>query len=55
MGFLFGDTKSGQKVNNGFRFDLQFARQFVDSDLIRVAHVLRSLLGPRSSDFASSR
>ena len=42
--FLFRDTKSGQKINNGFGLDLQLAGQFVDSDLICVAHALRSLL-----------
>jgi len=41
---FFRDTESGQKVNDGFGLDLQFAGQFVDPDLIRVAHALRSLL-----------
>jgi len=31
-----------QQVNDGFRLDLQFAGQFVDSDLIYVGHALRS-------------
>jgi hypothetical protein len=45
VSLLFGDTKAGQKVNDRLRLDLQFARQLVDSDLIRVAHAIRSLLG----------
>jgi len=31
-----------QQVNDGFRLDLQFAGQFVDSDLIYVGHALHS-------------
>lgn len=42
--FLFRDAEAGQKVNDGLRLDLQFAGQLVDSDLIRVAHALHSLL-----------
>jgi len=38
VGLLFGNTKSGQKVNNGFRLDLEFARELIDADLICVAH-----------------
>lgn len=36
--FLFGNAESGQKVNNGFRLDLEFARELIDADLICVAH-----------------
>jgi hypothetical protein len=36
--FLFGNAKTGQKVNNGFRLDLEFARELIDTDLIYVAH-----------------
>jgi hypothetical protein len=35
---FFGNAKTGQKVNNGFRFDLEFARELIDADLICVAH-----------------
>lgn len=33
VGLLFGNAKTRQKVNDGFRLDLQFAGQFVNSDL----------------------
>lgn len=36
------DAEAGQKVNNRFGLDFEFAGQFVDSDLIGVAHALRS-------------
>jgi hypothetical protein len=36
--FLFGNAKTGQKVNDGFRLDLEFARQLINADLICVAH-----------------
>jgi hypothetical protein len=36
--FLFGNAESGQKVNDGFRLDLEFARELIDTDLICVAH-----------------
>jgi hypothetical protein len=36
--FLFGNAESGQKVNDGFGLDLEFAREFIDADLICVAH-----------------
>lgn len=36
--FLFGNAESGQKVNDGFRLDLEFARELIDADLICVAH-----------------
>jgi hypothetical protein len=36
--FLFGNAKTGQKVNDGFRLDLEFARELIDADLICVAH-----------------
>jgi len=39
---LFRDAIPGQQVNDGFGFDLEFAGQFVDSDLIYVSHALRS-------------
>jgi hypothetical protein len=35
---LFGDTKTCQQVNDGFRLDLQLARQLVNADLGCVAH-----------------
>jgi hypothetical protein len=38
MRFLFGNAKTGQKVNDGFRLDLEFARELIDADLICVAH-----------------
>jgi hypothetical protein len=38
VGLLLGYSIPGQKVNNGFRLDLQFACQLVDSDLISFAH-----------------
>ena len=38
VGFLFGDTKTGQKVNDGFGLDLQLASQLVNADLGCVAH-----------------
>jgi len=54
---FFRDSETGQKINDRFGLDLQFAGQFVDSNLIRVAHALG--LRPRPpfhsySDFASS-
>jgi hypothetical protein len=36
--FLFGYAKTGQKVNDGFRLDLEFACELIDADLICVAH-----------------
>jgi hypothetical protein len=36
--FLFGNAESGQKVNDGFRLDLEFACELIDADLICVAH-----------------
>jgi hypothetical protein len=38
VGLLFGNAESGQKVNDGFRLDLEFARELIDADLICVAH-----------------
>jgi hypothetical protein len=38
MRFLFGNAKTGQEVNDGFRLDLEFARELIDADLICVAH-----------------
>jgi hypothetical protein len=35
---LFRDAVPGQQVNNGFRLDLQLARQLVYSDLVYVGH-----------------
>jgi hypothetical protein len=40
--FLLRDAVPRQQVNDGFRLDLQFAGQFVNSDLIYVGHALRS-------------
>lgn len=42
MRLLLGDPVTGQKINDGLRFDLKFAGQFVNSDLIYVAHALQS-------------
>jgi hypothetical protein len=39
---FFRDAIPRQQVNDGFRLDLQFAGQFVNSDLIYVGHALRS-------------
>jgi hypothetical protein len=36
--FLFGYAKAGQKVDDGLGFDLEFTRQFVNSDLSWVTH-----------------
>jgi hypothetical protein len=41
---LFRDAIPRQQVNDGFRLDLEFAGQFVNSDLIYVGHALRSEL-----------
>jgi len=41
---LFRDAVPRQKVNDGFRLDLEFAGQLVNSDLIYVGHALRSEL-----------
>ncbi len=38
MCFLFGDAEAGQQVNDCFRLDLEFAGQFVDSDLGWITH-----------------
>src|SRR5207253_3385924 len=46
---LLRDAIPGQQVNNGFGFDLEFAGQLVDSDLICVGHALRSRLRLRFS------
>jgi hypothetical protein len=35
---FFLDSKTGQKVNDGFGLDLEFARELIDADLICVAH-----------------
>jgi hypothetical protein len=35
---LFRDAIPGQQINNGFRLDLEFAGQLVNSDLIDVGH-----------------
>ena len=43
---FFRDTEARQKINDRFGLHFQFAGQLVDSDLVRVAHALRSLLGP---------
>ena len=40
MRFLFRYAETGQKVNNRFRLDLQFAGQLVNPDLIDVSHAL---------------
>jgi len=42
MRLLFRDAIPRQQVNNGFGLDLEFAGQFVDSDLVYVGHALRS-------------
>lgn len=38
MRFLLGYTEARQKVNDGLSFDLEFAGQLVNSDLIYVSH-----------------
>jgi hypothetical protein len=38
VGFLFAYAKTGQKVDDGLGFDLELARQFVNSDLRWIAH-----------------
>lgn len=38
MRFLLGDSSFGQIVNDGLCLNLEFASQFVDSDLIRIGH-----------------
>ena len=38
VGFLFGNTKAGQKVDDGFGLDLQLAGELVDANLGRVSH-----------------
>jgi hypothetical protein len=38
MRLFLGNSGFGQIVNNGFCLDLEFASQFVDSDLIRIGH-----------------
>jgi hypothetical protein len=35
---LFRNSIPGQQINDGFRLDLEFAGQLVDSDLIYVGH-----------------
>src|SRR5438045_5475676 len=54
MRLLLRNSETGQKINDRFGLHFQFAGQLVDSDLVRVAHALRSLLGPCYSSFASS-
>jgi hypothetical protein len=45
MGLLFGNTKAGQKINNGLGLDLELTSQFVYADLRSVSHAsLRILL-----------
>src|SRR5579859_1371174 len=46
MRLFFGNTETGQKINNRFGLHFQFAGQLIDSDLVYVAHALRLLLGP---------
>lgn len=38
VGLLLGYAKTCQQVNDGFRLDLQLAREFIDADLGCVAH-----------------
>lgn len=38
MGFLFGYAKPSQQIDNGFRFNLEFAGEFVDTYLGCVTH-----------------
>jgi hypothetical protein len=35
---LFRYAVAGQQVNNGFRLDLQLARQLINPDLVYVSH-----------------
>jgi len=38
MRLLFRYAETGQKVNDCFRLDLEFAGQLVNSDLIDISH-----------------
>ena len=38
MRFFLGNAGFGQIVDDGFCLDLEFASQFVDSDLVRIGH-----------------
>jgi hypothetical protein len=38
MRFFLGNAGVGQIVDDGLCLDLEFASQFVDSDLIRIGH-----------------
>jgi len=38
VGLLFGYAKTRQQVNDGFRLDLELAREFINADLGCVAH-----------------
>lgn len=44
MRLLFRDAGFGQVVEDDFRLDLEFARQLVDADLVRLAHCPPGLL-----------
>jgi len=51
---LFGDAEAGQKVENGLRFDLEFAGQFVDPDLRVLGHSRQPASPSGVSFFGSS-
>ena len=40
MRLFFCYAETGQKVNDRFRFDLEFAGQLVNPDLIDISHAL---------------
>jgi hypothetical protein len=42
VSLLLRDAEAGEKVNNGLRFDFEFAGQLVNSNLIGVGHAFRS-------------
>jgi hypothetical protein len=41
VSFFLRDAEAGEKVDNGLRFDFEFAGQLVNSDLIGVGHAFR--------------
>ena len=40
MGFLLGDSRFGQEINDGLGLNLQLAGQFIDADLFDFGHSL---------------
>lgn len=41
MGLLLGNTKAGQKIDDGLGFNFQLAGQLVNTNLIDVGHAFR--------------